>query len=163
MVDAEPRLVEAEWHTGRMETARSLAIELLEGDDDEYQVRAGTMLIAPIILGFTSYRRLNKATGIPLYDVCNIGYRFRAAGIWEGPSTMNYLWLDEIVDGDPLAGQIGFVLDVMVGTGDLVKIGEQYRASRVGEGQGAPDPSTEGMPLRSSVVTKRTRGRKRLD
>lgn len=161
MVDAEPLGVESLWHTGGMETARALAVMMLD-DGDEWQIRAGTLLIAPIALGSMSAKKLHAATGVPMNDINHMGFRFRRAGIWQPGGIMHYEWLDHILEGRELEGQIGFVLDVLVGTGELVKSPEGYRASRIGEGEGAPNPSSEGMPLRSTVVTRDRRPRKRL-
>lgn len=142
-------------------TDRQIAVLIMGDSDKENLVRAGTVLVAALRVG-PNNKRIAERTGIPIGDVGNYGYRLRRAGIWRD-RTMYYPWLDDGIEGRPEAA-IGFVVQAMVATGELVRYeDDSFRVARIGEGQGAAVEWTEGAPPRNTLVRERlTKPRKVL-
>lgn len=147
-------------------TPRTVAAIFLDGDDDEDLLRAGTCILAALLVGPVN-GRVAKLTGVPVNDVRNYGFRLRRADIWRpGHGGMFYPWLDEVLDG---RGKIGFILHAMVATGDVVRYPEtdEYRRATILDGlsgYAVDDPATADAPCRfpRRRLTNPHRGRKVL-
>jgi hypothetical protein len=105
---------------------------------------------------------LRNAIQVPAEQLRNIVYYLRANGVWSGgegfrgsgPGLMHYYWLEDLM-AKKEEGVVGFICDVLVGSGDLVRESDgdevTYRVRMLGDYfDGSPEWKTN-IPWRDVV------------
>lgn len=104
-------------------------VDALDLVDDRPTRGAAFVVVAALAVGPSARSVARFLTGVmEPAEVDTIAANLVAHGVWDG-DTMAYLWLDDFVDDDgiPDRGEIGLILDCMVGTGRIQRHGDRYQ------------------------------------
>src|SRR5262249_25453698 len=95
---------------------------------EEFQ--AGLVMLAPLEIGTMAPESVSRFTGVPLALVEQFAQRLRASGIWRNDGRIGASW------AAAEAGNLAFMLDVWVATGELERLPIENEGVAVSEKNG---------------------------